>query len=244
MSPPQQYNSVCLTQMNWGSEFVGNVDIYDGNGTPLNNDTFCNSCRKAVWYSMPESPGFVMAIVDCGLLPYTSTTFVITGFTVNGGNELISVPLTSDTVNNASVIWVPANNDVISGCTLSNPTGWTYTNFVDFLNITFMTLGLAQYEARLSYKEITSQTLSNGTVIGPPKRKYRTGFYLIFPENDTFEFKVYCTTQSNGEQTYIYSNDNLYLDLPGVDKPTPYVGSTFGINLAVNYDCEKNKINE
>jgi hypothetical protein len=250
MSQPITYNSLCLTQMNWGSEFVGNVDILDGEGNYLNNDTFCNSCRKAVWYSMPESPDFVMAIVDCGLLPYTSTTFVIESFsisTVNSGNELVSIPLTSDTVNNDSIIWVPANNNVLSGCTLSNPTGWTYTNFVDFLNNTFITLGLTQYEARLSYTEITSQTFSDGSVVGPPLEKGRSGFYLIFPENDTFELKIYCTSQVSGQQTFVYSNDNLYINIPSSGPNAnliAYAGSTFGVNLAVDYDCKTNKINE
>jgi hypothetical protein len=241
------YNSVCLTQMNWGSEFVGNVDIQDGKGVYLNNDTFCSSCRKAVWYSMPESPAFVMNIVECGLMPETGTTFVIQSISassINNGSELVSIPLTSDTINKNSVVWVEANNTVISACTLSNPTGWTYTNFVDFLNDTFMGLGMTQYEAKLSYIEITNQTLSDGTVIGPPKRKARAGFYLIFPENDTFEIKVTCTTQNDGLQSYTYTNNNLYLLPIGGSYITPYANTNIGINFAVDYDCKTNKINE
>ena len=243
---PVKYNSVCLTQMNWGSEFVGNVDIQDGSGNFINNDGFCNQCRKAVWYSMPESPAFVMNIVECGLMPETGTTFVINSFTVNNGNELISVPLTSDTVTNDSVIWVPANNTVISACTLGNTTGWTYTNFVNFLNETFIQLGLTEYEARLSYIEIDSQTFSDGSVVGPPQQKNRAGFYLLFPENDTFELRINCTTQLGGQQTYVYSNNNLYIDVipyGNVDL-IPYANSSFGVSLAVNYDCKTDTINE
>lgn len=238
------YNNICLTQMNWGSEFVGNVDIYDGNGTPINNDTFCDQCRKAVWYSMPESPTIVMNIVECGLFPETGTTFVISSFTINNGSELVSVPLTSDTVTNDSVIWVEADNTVISACTLGNTTGWTYTNFVDFLNETFMLLGLTEYEARLSYIEINSQTFSDGSVVGPPQEKNRVGFYLIFPENDTFELKISCTSQLSGAQIYVYSNDGLYLALPYNFNYFPNDNTSFGVNLAVDYDCKTDTINE
>lgn len=247
---PVTYNSICLTQMNWGSEFVGNVDIYDGNGFALNDDSFCdNICRKAVWYSMPESPAFVMNIVECGLMPETGVTFVINSLSVssvNSGSELISVPLTSDTVTNDSVIWVPANNTVISACTLGNTTGWTYSNFVDFLNETFIQLGLTDYEARLSYIEIDSQTFSDGSVVAPPLEKNRAGFYLIFPENDTFELRVYCTSQLGGLQTYVYSNDNLYIDVvpEGNVDLIPYANSSFGVSLAVNYDCKTDTIYE
>lgn len=243
---PVKYNSVCLTQMNWGSEFVGNIDIQDGNGNNINNDGFCDQCRKAIWYSMPESPTIVMNIVECGLFPFTSTTFVIESFTVNNGNELVPIPLTSDTVNNDSVIWVEADNSVISACTLGNTTGWTYSNFVDFLNYTFISLGLTRYEARLSYIEIDSQTFSDGSTVAPPVQKNRAGFYILFPEDDTFELRVSCTSQLSGDQIYVYSNNNLYIDVipyGNVDL-FPYANSSFGVSTAVNYDCKTDTIIE
>jgi hypothetical protein len=42
-SNTQTYNKVCLKQMNWGSEFIGNVNIQDGSGSSINNDGFCNT---------------------------------------------------------------------------------------------------------------------------------------------------------------------------------------------------------
>ena len=240
----QTFDNLCLTQMNWGSEFVGNVDIQDGTGNYLNNDSFCFTCRKAVWYSMPEPPDYLMTVTECGGIDgNTATTFVINSFTISSvqdGSELIQTPLTSDTVNTNSVIWVPANNEVISGCTFGNPTGWTYTNFVDFLNETFSDLGLTQYEARLSYNRITTQILADGTDVGLPAEKARTGFYLIFPENDIFQLSIYCTSQND---VMIYKNDTVLWETEvdiSITPQSPYRGSSRAINFAVNYDCKKN----
>jgi hypothetical protein len=235
------YNSICLTQMNFGSEFVGNVDIYDGNGTAINDDSFCdNLCRKAVWYNMPESPEIMMNLITCGVYPlYSSTSFTIESFIINTDNDLINIPLSSDTINNENIIWVPAQNEVISGCTLGNPTGWTYSNFVDFLNETFSSLGVSsKYEARLSYKEIYSVTFNDGsTSTIPPKSK--NGFYLLFPENDTFELLVSCESQDS--TVFKYTNDNLNFGFNAM--MAPYSGS-WGVNLAVDYDCKTNIIKE
>jgi hypothetical protein len=235
------YNSICLTQMNFGSEFVGNVDIYDGNGTAINDDSFCdNLCRKAVWYNMPESPEIMMNLITCGVYPlYSSTSFTIESFIINTDNDLINIPLSSDTINNENIIWVPAQNEVISGCTLGNPTGWTYSNFVDFLNETFSSLGVSsKYEARLSYKEIYSVTFNDGsTSTIPPKSK--NGFYLLFPENDTFELLVSCESQDS--TVFKYTNDNLNFGFNAMI--APYSGS-WGVNLAVDYDCKTNIIKE
>jgi hypothetical protein len=226
--------------MNSGSEFVGNVDIYDGNGTAINNDSFCDTCKKAVWYNMPESPEIMMNLITCGVYPlYSSTSFTIESFIINTNNDLISIPLSSDTINNENIIWVPSQNEVISGCTLGNPTGWTYSNFVDFLNETFLSLGVSsKYEARLSYKEIESVTFNDGsTSTKPPKSK--NGFYLLFPENDTFELLVSCETQDN--TVFKYTNNNLNFGVNAM--MVPYSGS-WGVNLAVDYDCKTNIIKE
>ena len=242
MAKPKTYSNICLTQMNWGSEFVGNVDIQDGNENYLNNDTFCdNLCRKAVWYDMIESPEIMMNLVTCGLyLPtYTSTTFSAQSFSVNG-HDLLNTTFVSDEINQSNINWVAAQNEIISGCTLGNPTGWTYTNFVDFLNDMFMSLGLsAQYEARLSYKEINYSTLADGTITNSaPKSK--NGFYLIFPEDDTFELTIGCESQSS--TLFIYTKNNLSFG-PYDGLQQAYSGS-WGVNTNVDYDCVKNVINE
>ena len=45
------YNKVCLSQMNWGSEFIGNVDIMGPNGKDINSDTFCMPCVPQMIYN-------------------------------------------------------------------------------------------------------------------------------------------------------------------------------------------------
>jgi hypothetical protein len=42
-SNSEKYTKVCLKQMNWGSEFIGNVNIQNGSGLSINNDGFCNA---------------------------------------------------------------------------------------------------------------------------------------------------------------------------------------------------------
>ena len=37
-----KYDRICLTQMNWGSEFVGTVNIQDGDGNIINSNGFCD----------------------------------------------------------------------------------------------------------------------------------------------------------------------------------------------------------
>lgn len=242
MNKPTKYNNICVSQMNWGSEFLGNVDIQDGNGNYLNNNTFCdNLCKKAVWYSMPESPESMMRMIECNIYPNTATSFSIESFVING-NNLITTPLSSDTINNQNIIWVQAQNDVISGCTLGNSTGWTYTNFVDFLNYVFFTLDIStKYEARLSYKQVDTVTLSDGSILVPKIDNINTtGFYLLFPENDVFELLIHC--ESNDMYQFKYTNDNLYTG-PNLE----YEANSrlkFLVDLSVDYDCNTNKINE
>jgi len=93
--------------------------------------------------------------------------------------------------------WISAHNNVISGCTNgSGPTGFTYTDQIDFMNQLFTTLGLKNYKAQISiYPDIY------------PFYHYNeiNGFYIIKPENDTFEFTI---TSADGfiEETTIIHN--------------------------------------
>jgi hypothetical protein len=235
----QIYDKICLTQMNWGSEFVGNVDIQNGNGLFSNNDGFCDSiCQKAVWYNMPESPEIMMNLVTCGAYPlYSSTSFTIESFIINNDNDLINIPLSSGTINNENIIWVPSANSVISGCTYGNPTGFTYSNFIDFLNESFTILGISdKYEARLSYKEFSKVKLNNGTFITP---KSGNGFYLLFPEDDSFELLIGCESQDGDK--FKYFKDNLMFGSNATINP---YNLHWGVNVSVDYDCKTGILTE
>ncbi len=150
----------------------------------------CN--KKASWYNMQESPEYMMGL-SCGVYPGPSTViFTINSFVING-IEKITTPL-SASVNSLTANWIPANNNVVSACT-GTTTGLTYTDFVDFLNETFWNLGV-NYRAQISTVEVNVGTNS------------KSGFYLIYPENDVF----YLNTSSNSGFPFlslIYANSEL-----------------------------------
>lgn len=219
----QVLNKLCISQMNWGSEFIGNVSIMDGNNNTSYYSDFCTTppCNKsASWYNMQESPDFIMGL-SCGVYPTDDEifNFSASSFSING-TELITtaftVTITADTVN-----WIPANNDVISGCTLGNPTGVTYTDFVDFLNYVFTTLNV-DYEARIS---LVQRDLGSNS---------KSGFYIIFPQDDVFVLK---TASSNTYFGYdlVYSNNSL---------TNGAVPQYYKMTTDVDYDCLTNTINE
>jgi hypothetical protein len=154
------------------------------------NFSTCN--KKASWYNMQESPEYMMGL-SCGIYPGPSTViFTINSFVING-IEKITTPL-SASVNSLTANWIPANNNVVSACT-GTTTGLTYTDFVDFLNETFWNLGV-NYRAQISTVEVNAGYNS------------KSGFYLIYPENDVF----YLNTSSNSGFPFlslIYANSEL-----------------------------------
>lgn len=172
----------------------------------------CN--KKATWYNMQESPDYMM-FIRC-LYGSTTIVFTIDSFVING-IEQITTPL-SASVNTLTANWIPANNNIVSACT-GTTTGWTYTDFVDFLNETFWNLGV-DYRAQISTVEVNVVSHSNN------------GFYLIYPENDVFSL----TTSSNSGTIIplTYSNGAVNSSYNTYYKATDNV----------NYDCETNTITE
>jgi hypothetical protein len=89
----------------------------------------CN--RTARWYNMQESPEYLMGLMF-GFYPGPQTIdFTIKSLMVNG-TEYVATPL-SASVNTMTANWVRADNNIVYNLTGST-TGWTYTDFVDFLN--------------------------------------------------------------------------------------------------------------
>lgn len=177
----------------------------------------CN--RTAVWYNMQESPDFMM-LLSCGLIMGSpNVKFTINSFKING-IEHIKTPLTTN-VNAINANWIPANNDVISGCTLGGITGITYTDFVDFLNKSFWDLGV-NYQAQISLIERDLGSHS------------KSGFYITFPKTDKFYLQVTSNTGTPYPLTYTH-NDLLY---------SGYNLGYYKLTTDVEYDCDLNTITE
>ena len=95
---------------------------------------------------------------------------------VNSIEYITGPPLTYN-LNFVNFNAIPASNttEEICGGVFSS---YTYTNFVDFLNNTFTTLGLTNYTAQLS---LVGRELGGST---------KTGFYIIHPATDSFRFNI------------------------------------------------------
>jgi hypothetical protein len=178
----------------------------------------CN--RTARWYNMQESPEYLMGLMF-GFYPGSQTiNFTIENLIVNGV-EYVTTPL-SASVNTMTANWVRANNNIVYNLTGST-TGWTYTDFVDFLNYTFNSNGL-NYEARVSYETIY---ISGSNSVA--------GFYIIYPEGDTFSLST--TSDSGFPMPMTYTNNGLssiYLGYGYYQTTTDYF----------TYDCQTNTITE
>ena len=132
----------------------------------------------ACWYSMLDSPDFVVDTLICG--PSTAITFNVDSIIVNGIELVTSSGYTATIDSGVSgVTLVPASNSLISGCTMG-PTGVTYTDFVNLLNTAFSGVGLTQYTAQISLVEITGTSAST-----------TSGFYIVYPNTDTFAITAY-----------------------------------------------------
>jgi len=194
------------------------VDITGG---ILNNNETCCQIYKACWYSMVESPDFVIDVLgpNCrfgggGLLDLSVNSVVV------NGTELITGMPYSDLVTVGNVNIVPVLNDVISGCTMGGTTGHTYLNFVQLMNSVFYSLGLTNYSAQVSGIAKTGLPLDVTST---------AGFYIISPLTDTFSIKV-ASAASSGYELIYYSDGTVTL-WDGITIPMYYGSTCDGINL-------------
>jgi hypothetical protein len=274
-SPVTTYcDSLCLAQMNSGSEFIGTVSISgpaapscEDNGTSINEgltlsvniddyinislnivgaqapisyawsngdtgstttmtagtysvvvtDVNCNTGSLefevppiplvACWYSMQEKAEWILGGIFSDCLSFSSVTFMVPSMTVNGGTELIAGTGYSKTITENTINVVPAANNVESGCTMTPPVGYTYTDFVDLLNEVFVDLGLTNYTAQISLIEINPEPISPYHGLNS-----KAGFYIIRPENETFVLK---TTSDIAVNNMVYTESALAIDWNG-----------------------------
>jgi hypothetical protein len=162
-------------------------------------------------------------LTECNLYGSVSaTTISVNSFLINGIEQL-TIPFTT-TVDPNTVNWVPANNNIVSGCTSGSVTGITYTNMVDMMNNMFTTLGLTDYSAQIALD-------TNINVMGGSQ----CGFYLITPISDIFEINV--TSSISGGADITYTRFDVVANNPFGD----YYGMTYN---GYNYDCLNNIVIE
>lgn len=139
------------------------------------------ACR----YNQLENTGYLIYQLTpgCEGEEYNEFTFSATSLIVNGV-EYITSPIVSQTIDVNTVNYVSANNSIVSGCTVGvDPTGVTYTNFVNFVNSIFVSFSLNDYSAQLSYVDFDVQ-------VGIFENTRKDSFYIIYPENDTFLLRL------------------------------------------------------
>jgi len=152
----------------------------------------------ACWYSMEEKAEWLLSNIftGCGL-EYSSVTFMVPSISI-GGIELITGTGYSKTITESTINVVPAANNVVSGCSISAPTGYTYTDFVDLLNEAFVDLGLVDYTAQVSLVEVFRADM--------PYVTSPVGFYIIRPENAVFTIK---TTSDIAVNNMVYTENSI-----------------------------------
>jgi hypothetical protein len=173
----------------WSNGSTGQTaTLNSGNYYVTITDALCNQSivkfimppptLSACWYSMQESPEYVINNLFCDGTEFTAVTFTMANLIVNG-IEYLTGATYSPTFTSGSTDIVLATNTISSGCTGGGITGLTYTNFVDFLNDTFAAVGLTDYHAQISLVE-RSVSGSNSS----------NGFYIIRPSTDTFSINT------------------------------------------------------
>lgn len=180
--------------------------------------TDSNCCKKdvsitipelsACVYTLPETPEYLMGSLyfnlfgtspscDPGSDPLTNSKMSIYDVTVNG-SSLLTTTVSTD-VNQVSVDWLQANNNLVYQCTLGQVTGQTYTNFVDLMNTVFDDLDLTYYKAQIA--KIPRDVYDIYGYTEP-----LNGFYIIRPSSDTFSIKADANTNVD---KYYYTQDGV-----------------------------------
>jgi hypothetical protein len=193
----------------------------DTTGGILNNTQTCCQIYKACWYSMVESPDFVIDVLgpNCRFGGTGPIELTVNSIVINGTEMITGLPY-SDLVNVGNVDIINVNNDVISGCTMGGTTGHTYLNFVQLMNSVFSSLGLTNYSAQVS------GIAKTGIPLGVPST---AGFYIISPLTDTFSIKV-ASAALYGYELIYYSDGTVTL-WDGITIPMYYGSTCDGINL-------------
>ena len=192
-----------------------NIIVVEPNGYPQGSVQFCytligtpTTCPSitpvtysSYYYNMVEPPKFLACNFCGGCDAYSSINLIINSIIVNGVQYVTGGPITSTTINKGNINMVSANNSEPSD--ISNPLagckrgvlGYTYTNFVSFINSTFNTLAVPNLIAQTSY--VGRNLSSNST----------SGFYFIYPQGTTFTIQM--TSNAGSPAVINYTNSGL-----------------------------------
>jgi hypothetical protein len=176
--------------------------------------------QKACWFTMPETPEYVMGsfyqdlygICDLNDYPLKEVIFNVWEITINNQPITLPAPPLSTTMTPNTINWVAATNSLVYKCVPGQITGQTYTNYVDFLNSVFNSLGLTGYKAQVSLK---------AQKVGDTHYHDHNGFYILYPATDSFSIK---TESVNNTDKYIYSNTGMFEWNPLYEGYNPWGG--------------------
>jgi hypothetical protein len=165
---------------------------------------------SAYFYNMIERPSFLSGNFCGNYEAYNNLTLSISSINVNGTEYVNSGDLTY-VLNSGNTNFVSANNNEYqfspANLCVTEVSGFTYTNFVEFLNTSFNSLSVPSLSAQTSYegKEFSGVYRSSG-------------FYLIYTSSTQFSITMssdallpgYFITYSQTGLTNGTSADNSY----------------------------------
>jgi len=159
--------------------------------------------KKANLYSY-DNAGHVIAHTERTVPPfnYTPYTYLIPSFTINAIEFITGTP--------PSITLTPSNLNLLPAPNLSG--GQIITNFVDFLNATFTSLGLTDYTAQLSYNAAPTAI--------PGYLEDMITFYIIYPATDVFSISVSSPEGFSYATSLVYSNNSFIRNYIGGATPT------------------------
>ncbi len=108
------YNKICLSQMNYGSEFIGNVDIMGPNGVDINNDDFC--------MPVPPCPNCVEGAVTIGTQTWDKCNLNVD--TYSDGTPIPQVTSPSAWSGLTTGAWCYYDNDPANGAKYGKLYNW------------------------------------------------------------------------------------------------------------------------
>ena len=161
-----------------GPGFYG-LTVFDANCCTSNFNFYASVPLSACWYTLPDEYDSLYNGLLLGDYIYTITSLIVdTTQLITGTTPTYDLSLS--TLNSINI-----------------GAGKTYSNFVDFLNEIFVSLGLVNYRAQLS---VTN--LNNNSLGGNPQYN---GFYIIKPATDAFTIHI---TETNNYDT-IYTESGV-----------------------------------
>jgi hypothetical protein len=193
--------------------------------TPTNTPTSTTpESFSAYFYNMVERPAFLSGSF-CGYYDGAdNVTLSISSINVNGTEYINSGDLTY-VLNSGNTNFVSANNNEYNftpaNSCISEISGFTYTNFVEFLNTSFNSLSVPSLSAQTSYegKDLPGQYARS------------SGFYLIYTSSTQFSITMSSDAFAGGS-FITYSQTGLTDGAAGGFSSGYYQATNTGITIS------------